>query len=31
VISSARELISKNENLAKHSLAELELLLFDRR
>jgi hypothetical protein len=31
VISSARELIGKNENLAKHSLAELELLLFDRR
>jgi hypothetical protein len=31
VISSARELISKNEKLAKHSLAELELLLFDRR
>jgi hypothetical protein len=30
VISSARELISKMKT-AKHSLAELELLLFDRR
>ena len=31
VINSARELIGKNENYQSHSLAELELELFDRR
>ena len=31
VIKSARDLILNNEYYAKHSLAELELLLFDRR
>lgn len=31
VINSARNLILNNESFAKHSLAELELLLFDRR
>lgn len=31
VIDSARDLILNNESFAKHSLAELELLLFDRR